>query len=733
MRIFDSRRLRHLGELLDVPPGKPSILGLFAGGWVPVTPQTRGCYSQTYHPTFTIHFLPMKLAYFCIALISLLGTGQAQDTEETFEVTVQTLSGSYRDTTPVANQGFVVLPLKQGPYAKPITSGVTNEKGEAHISIPRSYFKGYLPRVIVRLDQPGMQDVYGRWERPSNGPWADSRVVQLFPKKGRTLYFQAFSPAGDPVRARLAWRNITTPSKWGPRNLYLDEQLGAGWFVVNVEDSCELDVWAWKSGVGAATLLGVNSDEGTPGEHKLILKGESGLRGQLKGLDGTGVVAMPMFIRKQGREWVPGNSGNLPGVVEPGHGVGAEGLEFGWCVTDESGNFELQGLAPGAYEALVGSGPHDSSFWSPLVGEIALTSDASSILNFTRPVVQVQLLNSEGKPWEGSQADQEIDDYPELWKRYCDFSSWPDSPQLIVRGLRNSKPTSLAFWLRSPVFWSEGRTFFSEISPGNYYAVQVIGGPFQGKVQVIHAPADGTSIKLDVVAGAPTPFGKLQVIPKRRGHEIGKAKWRRDFGLWVADVETGVPLLTWPMMAEGTGEFSLPEGKYRVVLEGRSQSDSHHGTLMRSRSAGRAEAIVHIKSATEKTIDLDMDRGGFLNITLKGEFILADLAAIRKRYKRASVDTPWLIEEANKARLRIYAPNFIPDSVKFAGQAMEGTTSAGRHLINLWPLGTTQKSEMLPAGTYELIATMPGGRERRKTIEIKAWSTEDLVLDFSDQ
>ncbi len=675
----------------------------------------------------------MKLAYLWILVISLLGTGQAQDTEESFEVTVQTLAGSYRNTTPVADQGFVVLPLKEGPYAEPIASGVTNEKGEARISIPRSYFKGHLPRVIVRLNQPGMQEVHGRWKRPFNGPWSDSRVVQLFPKKGRTLYFQAFSPAEEPVRARLAWRNITIPSKWGPRNLYLDGRLGAGWFVVNVEDSCELDVWAWKSGVGAATLLGVNSDEGTPGEHKLILKGESGLRGQLKGLDGTGVVAMPMFIRKQGREWVPRHSGSLTGVVKPGHGVGAEGLEFGWCVTDESGNFELQGLAPGAYEALVGSGPHDSSFWSPLVGEIALTSDAPSILNFTRPVVQVQLLNSEGKPWEGNQADQEIDDYPKLWKRYCDFSSWPDSPQLIVRGLHNSEPTSLAYWLRSPVFWSEGGTFFSEISPGNDYAVQVIGGPFQGKVQVIHAPADGTSIKLDVVAGASAPFGKLHVIPKRRGHNIGKAKWRMDFGLWVADVETGVPLLTWPMVAEGTGVFLLPEGKYRVVLEGRSMSDSHHGTLMQSRSAGRAEAIVHIESATENTIDLDMDRGGFLNITLKGKSTPADLAALRKQYKKTPEDTPWLIEAASKARLTIYAPKFIPEPVKFAAEAMEGTPYTSTHLESRWPLGKTQKSEMLPAGTYELIATMPGGRELRKTIEIKPSGPEDLVLDFSDQ
>ncbi|MCP5020524.1 MAG: hypothetical protein GY930_02005 [bacterium] len=609
---------------------------------------------------------------------------------------------------------------------------MTNEKGEARIAIPRSYFKGHLPRVIVRLNQPGMQDVQGRWERPFNGPWADSRVVRLFPKKGSTLYFQVQETSGDPVRATFGWRETLNPTKRGSRSLFANGQFGAGWYVLNVEADCDVDAWAWKSGVGGGALLAVKSDVDVLGGHKLVFRAESRLRGQIKSLGGTGIMDLPMFVRKQGSEWVPQRPKGLFGVQQ-GKGVGPKGLEFGWCRTDEGGRFELQGLAPGSYEVLVMSSSFRRSDWSLLPGELAQTSDDSSALNFTRPIVRVQLLNSAGEAWDGGREIQKADGYSRHWKRQCNFSDWPESPQLLVRNLATPEPTSLRFWLRSPAFWSDNHALISEISPGAYYAVQVIGGPFQGHVQVIQAPADGAPIKLAVKAGDRKPLGKLRVNLKHRGHKIVARKWFNDFGLWIADFETGVPLVTRIEFAQGPPEFSLPEGKYRVVLEGRSLGDSHHGTLMQPRSAGHAEAIVRIESATEKNIELDMDRGGFLNITLKGESTPADLAALRRRYKQASEDSPWLLEAANKAHLKIFAPNFIPEVVKFKGRDMEGTPAEGIHIQSHWPLGKTQKSEMLPAGTYELIATMPGGREFRKTIEIKPSGPEDLVLDFSDQ
>ncbi len=676
----------------------------------------------------------MKPIYILLALIALaaIAPGQAPQAEGPFEFTVRTMTSYRRKAKPVANQAFIVLPRGQGPFAEPIARGVTDSEGQARVSIARHRVQTTYAQLIVRLDQPGMQKVEGRWQRGMSRSMRTPDSNLLIPKEGCSLFFQALDESGDAVDARFGWRGLGETKIGGRGNPFGYSKYGRGWFAADLEEPCAVDLWAWKAGVGSAVLLGVEPSAVPETGQRLTLKGEAALQGILRGVGGAGIADAPLFVRVKGSDYLPRLPFGMSGV-SLGNGVSTGGLQFGSCQSDELGRFSIRGLMEGDYEVFVSSTRESEVKWTPLLGELASTSQEQNVLSFNQSVVRVRLLDHMGKTWSGSRVAQEIEQFSKPWEHFCDFTNWPETPQLIVRELLSPEPTSLKTWSRQPAFWSLPNTLISEVKPGSHYAVQVIGGAFLGEVQVITAPEDGTAITIEAKAGPIRPFGNLEIITKRRGRKLSDEYWSYKCGLWIADHETGVPLVTGDEHGEAPPKFSLPEGTYRVVLEGRSWNDSHHGTLTHSRDGGRAETIVQIKSGAEQTIELDMDRGGFLNITIQGQSTPADLAALCKQYKQTPDESSWLEAEAKKAHLRIQAPKRMPESVEFAGFAGGGTSCAGTHLLEGWPIGETHKSQMLPAGTYELVATMPAGRELRKTIEIKAWGELDVLFDFQAQ
>ncbi len=48
-------------------------------------------------------------------------------------------------------------------------------------------------------------------------------------------------------------------------------------------------------------------------------------------------------------------------------------------------------------------------------------------------------------------------------------------------------------------------------------------------------------------------------------------------------------------------------------------------------------------------------------------------------------------------------------------------------------LSVNLQSQMLPTGNYELVATMPRGRDLRQSIEITAWGELEMLFDFQVQ
>lgn len=272
-------------------------------------------------------------------------------------------------------------------------------------------------------------------------------------------------------------------------------------------------------------------------------------------------------------------------------------------------------------------------------------------------------------------------------------------------------------------------TLFSEVAAGKPYAVQVIGGAFRGEAFVVTTPEELIATTLKVRAGKHGALGKLTVLPKRRGREF-RASHGSNIELWVADFESGLPLVSGVGRKNAPTEFTLPEGKYRVVLEGQPNVGSSHGILFNPRMYGRAEAIVEIKSGGEHTVALDLQPGGYINISVQGESNADDLESLHKQFPGNPAGTDWLVEYGRTTRIQIRRKHFLTEHVMFSGFSMEGSSAAGTHLQRAWPFGEQHRSQMLPTGTYELLVTTHGGRQIVKTVEIKEGRTLELALEF---
>ncbi len=274
---------------------------------------------------------------------------------------------------------------------------------------------------------------------------------------------------------------------------------------------------------------------------------------------------------------------------------------------------------------------------------------------------------------------------------------------------------------------------FSTVQPGEHYSVQVIGAGFTGQVHRFQAPADGSHFELQVRETSPAPTGKVTVKLQRRGFNIGNSRYHDDLGLWIADLDSGWPLVSRGKYDKGPSTFSLPPGRYRAVLEGRPFVDSHHGTLMTPRQAGRAEQIIEVHPGSEQTITLNMNSGGRLEIKLTGTATPEDKAAIKKRYNITDSNPPWLEEESRKAKITLSAPNFLSEPVLYSAEDGHDTSSFGIHLQRGWPLGKTHRSEVLPTGTYQLTATMPAGRSISTQVTIEENEVHQVTLAIAPQ
>ena len=416
-------------------------------------------------------------------------------------------------------------------------------------------------------------------------------------------------------------------------------------------------------------------------------------------------------------------------------GPGQVGRHSGESFTDRQGRFRMEGLAHGEYEILVRSDKVGAEDWVRLSSELYKSGMDCLAVVYEQPVVQVRLLNSGGQPYEqGDVAERKVKPHGFMfdWERICDHSNWPRTPQVLVRAVGGKGLSELEAWRSKAAHKIAANLYFSPLKPGKSYALQVIGGGFDGRVQYVSASTDGSAVALEVRAGSSGKVGTLQVDLKDRGRVLGLEKYDFNFRLWVADMDSGLPLISRRQSTQGPSEFELPPGIYRVVLEGRPLFDVQHGTLITQRGAGRAEAIVDIKVGEQQVIELHMQAGGYLDLAIEGQATSADILAAHTILSWAEEGDPRILERSRQVRVVIRRPHFLTETVEYAALSEQGTSGFGVHQHWAWPMGASHESEMLPAGTFEIEATSASGRSIKQMIEIKADATLELILRIPD-
>jgi hypothetical protein len=207
-----------------------------------------------------------------------------------------------------------------------------------------------------------------------------------------------------------------------------------------------------------------------------------------------------------------------------------------------------------------------------------------------------------------------------------------------------------------------------------------------------------------------------------------------DVSVRVVDLSSGICLLekrdfyhrgdNWPVT------FEIPTGEYALEVHGLAAIDTYHGTVMSPRKTGAFRSLFSILADTETRVDAHLSAPALLELSLVGEVLESDKQAIGQ-------DNQWMKGRENEyaplAEITLRRPGSYPIPVVFTRFAMGGTSAAGTHQFSSLAIGTTEKSEALPAGIFLLEARMPGKRLASKQIELVPGETLKVALVFEGE
>jgi hypothetical protein len=197
----------------------------------------------------------------------------------------------------------------------------------------------------------------------------------------------------------------------------------------------------------------------------------------------------------------------------------------------------------------------------------------------------------------------------------------------------------------------------------------------------------------------------------------------------IEDPRTGMPLVAedriweiqWPL------RFQMPEGEYRVVVEGAPSVEFFRRTLGTPRSGGRYVETLRVPRGATVEVQARIPEGARVRLSVRGEVRPEDVAAFAQRHPRA--DKEYATFWTGRASVVLIADSGWPESVQFTYEEA-GTSAPGTHLTGTIPLGVPSVSQVLPAGRFRLEVRMPGGRIASQEVVLAAGQVTDVALDL---
>ena len=306
------------------------------------------------------------------------------------------------------------------------------------------------------------------------------------------------------------------------------------------------------------------------------------------------------------------------------------------------------------------------------------------------------------------------DQTPWLWKQpAADFSErthsgWPRETRVLVAPVREDVPIDVLDFPSDrrvqALPATEGERVF-EVLAGHSYIVGLLGGTQAWTPREIAVPANAEQI--DVVINS-REVGRGTVLLEtvdehggRRGDALMVRVEDPVHGLLLASLERSASE-PWPL------RFELPEGEFRIAVEGCANFDNFHGDLIRPRTLGRCDAVVRVTVDGEATLREAISVGARVRLQVEGAMRAEDLAGTLRSF--GVLTTSSFEYWAERASIMLRADERWPQAVMFRSPG-----EYGEYLYSHVKLGTTQTSEVLPAGHFRLEARLRGGRVSRRT------------------
>ncbi|MBK7877892.1 MAG: hypothetical protein IPJ77_19605 [Planctomycetes bacterium] len=297
--------------------------------------------------------------------------------------------------------------------------------------------------------------------------------------------------------------------------------------------------------------------------------------------------------------------------------------------------------------------------------------------------------------------------------------TWPSGARLVVERAPEERAIDV-----SPVMAGSqeraGVVAFERLEPGRYVVGLLARDAAWEPRVVLVRPDEWTEVEL--ACTTPPANGTLLV-------DAALASGARSDALAVRieDAATGVELLAQEAFAWGASPpatFELPAGRYRVVVEG-AASVGYHGTLESERAAGRVEELVTVEPGRATRVEARVPGGARLKLTVHAAIGERERAAFLARFGDQG---EWNLDFfTHRATLELCRPGRAPLPADFRYEL--GTTSAaGTHVRPALTVGTTQVSELLPAGRFTLVARLTSGRSVEREIELVEGATLEVVL-----
>jgi hypothetical protein len=600
--------------------------------------------------------------------------------------------------------------------------------------------------VWLRSGGPGLLTRIELTPAPTEPGGSVSLRIQVV--QGAVVEGRIMGPDGQPAAGRVGWwffgeEGITRSplGTAGPDGLFRGELRYQGTHGLLALGTSQpvTDEWVWNTphrmdlGTGFSELFEVSFTEPVP-FLEVRLSGPGLLQGRV--LDDTGAPAAGIPLAVVLAE-LDDEDGSLSFPFPRNREVEQEGRGNHWmqAVTDDNGNFVFRGLRDGLFNVRTARGGDTDLGYGNLLTELPVPSHGKPLeLHLARPHLAIHVRQPDGSLPETELGVHRSD------PRSSTLHAWPEEPGVLVTlspgsahiGQRGAYLTARASGPGE--FIVELEDELTQVQAGDLGVdVGVLGGALAWSPVHVDVPVGAGRVDVDLVLPGKARSGTLVLDAVDDGGAALVVQLR----VRVSDLATGVVLLDksctdtdgddWP------ARLQLPEGEYRLLVEGHPWIVDHNGTILGTilhrRVHGAFEVDVRISSLTETRVTATLGAASRLRVSVAGTVSEADREAVRA--EQVGFPSEMYVDIwAPHVQLRLERDGRWPERPLFARSAMGGTPSANIHLFSSLVMGSEETSEPLTPGAYTLVATTPGGRELRRPVVFVPGETLSVTLQF---